>query len=261
FIEFTVLPYLLGFFALLPLIVIFVNKTKYVLWLLLLFIAFGVSAIFDFWHWEYVYGHNLDPNAAIIVPGMAYQPPLIGFKQLLNFGAFSFPDLGGWSLFIGGFLILIVYILSSGIFNKFLGIKVASAILLFSFISCQTHLPEEIRLNKDNCANCKMTITDGHFATELVTKKGRVYKFDDIKCMLAFKKAEPDKVASKHFVNNYAEDNKLIPAESAFYIKGGLVVSPMAGNIAAFENKEKALQFNNKLKGVLLSWNDILNQK
>ncbi|MBP7184847.1 MAG: hypothetical protein KBA06_05020, partial [Saprospiraceae bacterium] len=42
FIEFTVLPYLLGFFALLPLIVIFVNKTKYVLWLLLLFIAFGV---------------------------------------------------------------------------------------------------------------------------------------------------------------------------------------------------------------------------
>lgn len=24
--------------------------------------------MYDFWRWEYNYGHNLDPNAAIIVP-------------------------------------------------------------------------------------------------------------------------------------------------------------------------------------------------
>ena len=73
--------------------------------------AFGIFAMYDFWRWEYDYGHNLDPNAAIIVPGMAYQPPLIGFKQLLNFGAYSFPDIGGW-LFIGAgmaMLIAVVY--------------------------------------------------------------------------------------------------------------------------------------------------------
>jgi len=50
-----------------------------------LFVLFGIIAMVDFWRWEYDYGHDLDPNAAIIVPGMAYQPPLIGFKQLLNF--------------------------------------------------------------------------------------------------------------------------------------------------------------------------------
>jgi copper chaperone NosL len=27
---------------------------------------------------------------------MSYQPPLIGTKQLLNFTAFSGPDIGGW---------------------------------------------------------------------------------------------------------------------------------------------------------------------
>ena len=54
----------------------------------------------DFWLWEYDYGHDLDPAAAIKVPGMAYQPPLIGFKQLLNFGAYSIPASGGW-IFIG----------------------------------------------------------------------------------------------------------------------------------------------------------------
>jgi copper chaperone NosL len=27
---------------------------------------------------------------------MSYQPPLIGYKELLNFGAYSIPDAGGW---------------------------------------------------------------------------------------------------------------------------------------------------------------------
>jgi copper chaperone NosL len=42
--------------------------------------------------------HNLDPNAAIQVPECPYQPPLLGYKQLLNFGAYSIPDTGGWML-------------------------------------------------------------------------------------------------------------------------------------------------------------------
>ena len=60
------------------------------------FIFLGVAAfgIYRFWHWEYVYGHNLDPNAAIKIEGVNYQPPLIGCKQLLNFTACSFPTWG-----------------------------------------------------------------------------------------------------------------------------------------------------------------------
>jgi len=49
----------------------------------------------DFWKWGYEYGHQLDPHAAIKVPGMSYQPPVIGPKTLLNFRAESWPDLGG----------------------------------------------------------------------------------------------------------------------------------------------------------------------
>lgn len=50
----------------------------------------------DFWRWGYDYGHNLDPHAIIKVPGMTYQPPLLGSKQLLNFTASSWPGAGGW---------------------------------------------------------------------------------------------------------------------------------------------------------------------
>ena len=50
-----------------------------------------------FWRWEDVYGYNIDYAHAIIkIPGINYQPPLIGVKQLLNFTAVSWPDVGGW---------------------------------------------------------------------------------------------------------------------------------------------------------------------
>lgn len=60
------------------------------------FLALAVAGLADFWKWEYEYGHDLDlENAIIKVPGMSYQPPLIGSKQLLNFRATSYPGSGG----------------------------------------------------------------------------------------------------------------------------------------------------------------------
>lgn len=61
------------------------------------FAVMGVTGLIDFWRWEYDYGHNIDFAHAIIkIPGMNYQPPLIGVKQLLNFTAVSWPDTGAW---------------------------------------------------------------------------------------------------------------------------------------------------------------------
>ena len=59
------------------------------------FLAVAVIGLIDFWKWEYDYGHNLNEHAVLKIPGMTYQPPLIGAKQLLNFRATSWPGLGG----------------------------------------------------------------------------------------------------------------------------------------------------------------------
>jgi hypothetical protein len=59
------------------------------------FLAVGSAGLVDFWKWGYQYGHELDEHAIIQIPGMAYQPPLLGTKQLLNFTAHSWPDVGG----------------------------------------------------------------------------------------------------------------------------------------------------------------------
>jgi len=63
-----------------------------------LFALVALVGLADFWYWGYDYGHNLDPHAAIKVPGLSYQPPVIGSKQLLNFTAHSWPGLGGWAI-------------------------------------------------------------------------------------------------------------------------------------------------------------------
>ena len=61
-----------------------------------MFAAGAAAGLASFYRWGYAYGHELDPRAAIKIPDMSYQPPLIGGKQLLNFHAESWPALGGW---------------------------------------------------------------------------------------------------------------------------------------------------------------------
>jgi copper chaperone NosL len=112
FMEFTVLPYIIAAFAALFLLVAAVGRKKLLNILFVLFVSFGILAMYDFWRWEYNYGHNLNPDAAIIVPGMAYQPPLIGYKQLLNFGAYSMPDIGGW-IFVSVGVILFLCVIAA----------------------------------------------------------------------------------------------------------------------------------------------------
>lgn len=96
FPEFKILPYITGFIIGSGLVVALIGKRS-LLWGWVSFLwIFSILALVDFWKWEYAYGHHLDPNAAIQVPGMTYQPPLIGSKQLLNFNAWSFPHGGGF---------------------------------------------------------------------------------------------------------------------------------------------------------------------
>ena len=118
FWEFKILPYALGFFAALAFLTVFLNNKKWLYFFAALFLIFGVAFMVDFYLWEYDYGHNLNPNAAIVVPGMSYQPPLLGFKQLLNFGAYSYPDIGGWIMFAVGIISLVLSVLEFKSSNK-----------------------------------------------------------------------------------------------------------------------------------------------
>jgi len=100
FPEFGYIRYIIWFVIAFGVVSAIVNKRFMLIAFLTFILAIGVGALIDFYLWGYDYGHNLNPEAPIVIPGMSYQPPLIGTKQLLNFTAFSGPDIGGW-IFIG----------------------------------------------------------------------------------------------------------------------------------------------------------------
>ncbi len=262
FIEFKVLPYIIGFFALSSILVALLKNKKLLYILFFAFVAFGIIAMIDFWRWEYDYGHNLNPHAAIVVPGMAYQPPLIGFKQLLNFGAYSVPDIGGILFILSGiFMLLGVWIERKKKINVHSTIKM---ILLFIGIagitSCTNDKPVAIKYNADACDYCKMTISDTRFACEFITTKGKAYKFDDVGCMSSYvKELKTNETNVKHFfVTNFLPNNNLSIIDSLHFIKGETISSPMNGGIAAFINRDSANYYKDIFQAELISWKDIL---
>lgn len=109
--ELRIMPWILGALILAGLAAAAIGRRRAVyVWFGTLFVA-GAAGLLDFWRWEYNYGHHLDYAHAIIkIPGMNYQPPLIGVKQLLNFTAVSWPDLGGWLAFVAFMLGMIAVV-------------------------------------------------------------------------------------------------------------------------------------------------------
>ena len=96
--ELTYFPYVVIGFTLLAFAFAAMNrKWGYAGWLILFTVALGL-ALYDFYLWEYDYGHNLDPNAIMKFEGQSFQPPLIGKKNLLNFVAISYPHTGGYAI-------------------------------------------------------------------------------------------------------------------------------------------------------------------
>ena len=89
---------ILGMVAL-GLIVGFINrKNIFLAWTVILVILCALG-MYDFYLWEYDYGHNLSDTAPIKIPGASFQPPLIGKKEIINFTAVSLPHIAGY--FVG----------------------------------------------------------------------------------------------------------------------------------------------------------------
>ncbi len=265
FIEFTVLPYIIGFFAAFCFLVAAINKRKWLVTLFVSILVFGIVSMVDFYRWNYDYGHNLDPNAAIKVPGMTYQPPLIGYKQLLNFGAYSIPDIGGW-IFIAVGLLLLAAVIMQYRKNRTIVVKSAnkaaaavSIFFVFCLMGCSTG-PQPIKLGVDACSFCRMSIADNRYGAEIITKKGKVFKFDDMHCVLEFRKSDAinRKDIKETYLVNFNEPHDFIEAHKAFLFKSDELRSPMGGNTASFTDADKLKQATQKFNGNETTWETLI---
>ena len=271
FPEFKYLVYIVAVFIAFGLMVAITGKRLLLKLYIIFTIIGGTAAVYDFYRWGYDYGHNLDPKAAIQVPGLSYQPPLIGHKVLLNFDAYSYPDIGGW-IICGTSIVFVLALCYEWLRDRSrrANLKPASykgliiAILFPCIYSCNTK-PEPIQYGKDMCSYCRMTIMDPKFGGEVITKKGRVYKFDDAGCTIGFLRAGTVKEedAGQIAFTDYSNSQQFIDSKTVYFVVSPQLKSPMNSNAAAFPNREQASAMLSKTGGEIVNWDSfrLLNHK
>lgn len=124
-------------------------------------------------------------------------------------------------------------------------------------ISCKPKA-EPIAYGADSCHYCKMTIVSKQFASELVTQKGRVYKFDAIECMVHQLAEDTVTQNSLFLIHDYlSESDDFIDAVSAYYVISEDIQSPMGAHLSGFKNLQQAKQFKEKHGGEIFTWKEL----
>ncbi len=110
FSEFTWLPFAIGGLMILALRAMVLGKMSKLVDVAVLFTWFGLYSFWSFYHRMYLYGHNLDPQAAIKV--QPFTPPLLGTEIVGNFTVYSYPDIASCALIAFGLLMFLAIWLS-----------------------------------------------------------------------------------------------------------------------------------------------------
>jgi copper chaperone NosL len=132
-------------------------------------------------------------------------------------------------------------------------------ILLIALSSCGSN-PEPINYGHDECEFCRMLITDNRYGSELVTDKGKVFKFDEVGCMIeyAIVKNFIGDANQKFLVTDFAAPGSFIDAADAFFVQNENYRSPMGLNVTAFDSEISRQKFVAENGGHLLNWVDVI---
>jgi copper chaperone NosL len=256
------MPWVVGLLAAFGIgVAAFGRRAPLVAWLAL-FAAAGAAGLAEFYRWSYDYGHNLAADAIIKVPGMSYQPPLVGSKQLLNFTASSWPAAGGWlagAAFLVAFAALFPWRRrkTSAAFAVARTAPVAAALLVATLASCTPAKPA-IDYGGADCDFCRMRISDARFGSALVTRTGKVREFDSIECMVNYAATSSDaRDARSAWVSDYDRPGDLIPASTAHFVRRQGPGSPMGGGLLAFSAAADSATLAARFGGTVMGWTEL----
>lgn len=120
--------------------------------------------------------------------------------------------------------------------------------------------PQPIAYGSDGCHFCSMTIVDRQHAAQMVTKKGKTFKFDAVECMMNHLKEVDPGTGALFLVNDYSEPGELIDAKNATYLISPGIPSPMGEFLTAFSDGAKAKNAQKGNGGDLYTWDELLNR-
>jgi copper chaperone NosL len=104
-----------------------------------------------------------------------------------------------------------------------------------------------------------MGIVDPKYGGEVVTKKSKVYKFDDLVCMVRFLQSgtlKEEEIAKKVIIN-FEKQNDFLDINKAVFWASPELRSPMGTNTAAYSSQQAAEKAKKGKEGQLLTWDDL----
>ncbi len=114
-------------------------------------------------------------------------------------------------------------------------------LLSLLLISCG---PQEIQpvdiFPEDECARCRMTISDPAFASQIINKDGSVVKFDDLRCFESYRKDHNVDDFEKMYVKDY-ETKEWISFGKSIVLQTG-IQTPMGSGQIAVADQQRAKQ-------------------
>lgn len=132
----------------------------------------------------------------------------------------------------------------------------SSIFLLLVASSCSTG-PKPINYGEDACQFCRMTIVDNQHAAQLVTEKGKNYKYDAIECMINDLNKWERPLVKFHLVADYANPGILTDALTASYLISESIPSPMGEYLSAFANESIRNETQQSAGGDMLNWEQL----
>ncbi|MBI3789910.1 MAG: nitrous oxide reductase accessory protein NosL [Gemmatimonadetes bacterium] len=134
----------------------------------------------------------------------------------------------------------------------------AAFVAVLGAVGCAPRGPEPIALGSDPCAYCKMIIADARFGGEVRTRTGRVLAFDSIECLADWMRAAPAGEAAATWVIDLQHPGTLVRADSAGFLIGAMIPSPMGRAIVAFATPKAAEEQRAMLGGRVAGWAALL---
>ena len=139
--------------------------------------------------------------------------------------------------------------------------KNALFLLTWLLLSGCKPTPKPIEYGADVCAFCQMTIVDRQHGAEVVTKKGRVYKFDAIECMVNYVAQQGSESFALFLTNDYMKPGELTDAATATYLISRGVPSPMGAFLSGFANATDARTVQTAKGGEVFSWTQLQDMR
>lgn len=136
--------------------------------------------------------------------------------------------------------------------------NIFSILCILIFISCSTE-PQPLVSGKDECNFCKMPVADIRYGAEIITVKGKLYKFDDIGCLNNFLKngLSADEKVKNILVVNYTNNQNFLDVHKAQFLISSNLHSPMNSGVAAFESQKQTEYFLKDFPGEILTWHQL----